>query len=56
MARIKGSGKYGVMFKVRLSTEEALQLATLAVRMKKNMSQRVREAITRMAGKGPSQR
>jgi hypothetical protein len=56
MARIKGSGKYGMTFKIRLSKDEALQLATMAVRLKMNMSQTVREAIARMAGKGPSQR
>jgi hypothetical protein len=56
MARVKGSGKYGVTFKIRLSKDQALQLAPMAVRLKKSMSQTVREAIARMAGKGPSQR
>jgi hypothetical protein len=56
MARMKGSGKYGTAVKIRLSKDEALQLATMAVRLKMNMSQTVREAIARMPGKGPSQR
>jgi hypothetical protein len=56
MARIKGSGKYGLTFKIRLSKDEALQLATMAVRLKMNMSQTVREAIARMAIKELAQR
>jgi predicted transcriptional regulator len=56
MARIKGSGKYDTTFKIRLSKDEALQLATMAVRLKKNMSQTLREAIARMAAKQPAQR